>query len=133
MLLDTGPLVALLDSRDAWHERVLDAWPELVERCVTTEPVITEGTHLVGRGGAEPWRVLEYVLAAGIPVVPLPVAALRQAASLMRQYANLPMDFADATLVAMGDALGVSTTFTTDRRGFSAYRGARGLAFTLVP
>ena len=100
---------------------------------MTTEAVITEATHLLGRGGAAPVRALEFVLAAGIPVVPLPVPTLRQVASLMRQYADVPMDFADATLVAVGDALGLSRVFTVDRRGFAAYRGARGLAFTLLP
>jgi len=100
---------------------------------VTTEAVVTEATHLLGRGAALPVRALEFVLAAEIPVVHLPVPALRQVASLMGKYADVPMDFADATLVAVGDALGLSRVFTTDRRGFAAYRGARGLAFTLLP
>lgn len=131
--MDTGPLVALLDPRDEWHQRVLAAWPELVDRCLTTEAVLTESTYLVGRGSAGAVTALEYVLAAEIPVVPLPVAALRQVALLMRQYGDVPMDFADATLVTVGDALGVSRVFTTDRRGFAAYRASRGVAFRLLP
>jgi hypothetical protein len=72
-------------------------------------------------------------MTAEIPTVPAPVAALRQVASLMRQYADVPMDFADGTLVAVADALGLAKIFTTDRRGFAAYRGARGNALTLLP
>ncbi|MBI4419324.1 MAG: PIN domain-containing protein [Gemmatimonadetes bacterium] len=133
VLLDTGPLVALLDPRDEWHQRVLPEWPRVIQRCVTTEAVVTEASHLSGRGAGSPVRSLEYVLSANIPIVALPASALRHAVSLMHRYADLPMDFADATLVAVGDALGLSAVFTTDRRGFGAYRGARGLAFELLP
>lgn len=51
----------------------------------------------------------------------------------MRRYADVPMDYADATLVTLGDALRLDTVFTTDRRGFEAYRGARGTPFTIIP
>ena len=63
MLLDTGPLVAVLNRKDAWHERVVRAWPAVVDRCVTTEAVVTEATHLVGSARTRP---LEFVLAAAV-------------------------------------------------------------------
>lgn len=126
-------LVALLDPRHEWYQRVLPERPALVERCVTTEAIVTEASQLSGRGGGAPVRPLEYLLAADIPIASLPAPALRHAASLMHQYADLPMDVADATLVAAGDALGLTTVFTTDRRGFGIYRGARGIGFTLLP
>ncbi|MDP3774316.1 MAG: hypothetical protein Q8Q85_08620 [Gemmatimonadales bacterium] len=56
-----------------------------------------------------------------------------QVALLMRRYADVPMDYADATLVTLGDALRLDTVFTFDRRGFEAYRGARGTPFTIIP
>jgi uncharacterized protein len=133
VLLDTGPLVALLDPDDQWHKRVVAQWPTVLARCLSTEAVVTEACHLAGRGGGTAARPLEFLLAAEIPVVPMAAAALRQAASVMRRYADLPMDFADATLVVIGDALGVTTVFTTDRRGFNAYRGARGTPFLMLP
>jgi predicted nucleic acid-binding protein len=133
VVLDTGPLVAHLDPRDQWHERCAAAWPDLVERCVTTEAVLTEASHLLVRGGASPALPVEFVLAAGIPVVALDAGALRFAAVLMRRFARIPMDFADAGLVAVADALGVDRVFTTDRKGFRTYRGARGAGFEVVP
>jgi len=131
--LDAGPLVAYLDPHDQWHERCAAAWPEVVERCVTTEAVVTEACHLVLRGGARAALPLELLLAAGIPIVGLDVAGQRQAATLMERYANLPMDYADASLVALADALQLARVFTTDARGFRTYRGARGLTFQLIP
>ena len=133
MLLDTGPLVACLDARDQWHRACVVVWPDLLARCVTTEAVLTEATHLLGRGAGRAALPLEFLLEARIPVVPLDPAAHRQAALLMRRYARVPMDYADATLVVVGDALDAEVVFTTDRRGFAAYRGAGGRPFVVLP
>jgi len=51
----------------------------------------------------------------------------------MARYSDTPMDFADATLVQLADAVGVIDILTLDRRGFSTYRTAKGKAFRLVP
>ncbi len=51
----------------------------------------------------------------------------------MEKYRNVPMDYADATLVALGEELGTDLVFTLDRRGFSAYRLNQRKAFQLVP
>jgi len=133
MLLDTGPLIAALNARDQWHGRVAAEWPALVDRCITTEAVVTEASHIVAeRGGRRAWP-LELLIGAGIPIVALHLPVHRQCAVLMRTYADTPMDYADATLVALSDVLGVRRVFTTDRRGFGAYRGARGLPFEVLP
>ena len=133
LLLDTGPLVAVLDAHDQWHEDCLAAWPELIDRCLTVEAVVTEACHLVLRGGGPAHVPLDFLLAAEIPVLGLEVAGHHRASSLMRQYAKLPMDFADACLVAVSEALHLSKVFTTDRRGFGAYRPPRGKHFTMIP
>jgi predicted nucleic acid-binding protein len=51
----------------------------------------------------------------------------------MDRYAAVPMDFADASLVVLAQALDLNTALSTDRRGFSAYRATRGGAFRLLP
>ena len=133
VLLDTGPIVAALDRSDQWHDACAGAMADLVPRCVTTEAVITEACHLVGRGRARAALVIEFLLAAEVPVLALDPGALRHAARLMDRYAKVPMDFADASLVVLADALGVNTAFSTDRRGFRAYRTGRGTPFRLLP
>jgi predicted nucleic acid-binding protein len=85
------------------------------------------------RVGAPAALPLQFVLAAEIPILGLDPRAQRYAASLMDRYATLPMDYADASLVAVAEALRLRRVFTTDRRGFTAYRGARGKRFTLLP
>lgn len=133
VLLDTGPLVALLDRRDQWHELAVGAWPDLAVRCVTTEAVITEATHLVARGGAPPGVVLEFLLAGEVPVVGLEPAGHRRAVELLRRYHRVPMDYADATLVVAAEWLRTRLVFTLDRRGFETYRSAGGGGFMLLP
>jgi predicted nucleic acid-binding protein len=54
------------------------------------------------------------------------------AATLMRKYADTPMDLADATLVALSEALDVFDILTLDRRGFTTYRTSAGRRFRLV-
>ena len=133
VLLDTGPLVAVLDARDQWHAHCAAAWPALIARCVTIEAVVTEACHLTARGGGPASAPLDFLLMADIPIVSLETGGHRRAARLMRQYATVPMDFADASLVALSEALGIETVFSTDRRGFSTYRPPRGDRFALIP
>ena len=133
VLLDTGPIVAHLDLRDQWHARCAAVWPGVVHRCVTTEAVVTEACHLVLRGGGPAALPLQFLLAAQIPILGLEPAGQRHAGRLMERYAGLPMDYADASLVALADGLGLQRVFTTDRRGFAAYRRSRGKRFVLLP
>ena len=133
ILLDTGPLVAALDRSDQWHGACAGVMEDLVARCVTTEAVVTEACHMVGRGGARASLVIDFLLAAEVPVLALDPGALRHAARLMDRYANMPMDFADASLVVLAEALDLNTALSTDRRGFRAYRATRGAPFKLLP
>jgi hypothetical protein len=133
VLLDTGPIVATLDAADQWHARCLPIWETHVDRCLTTEAVVTEACHFLQRGGGSAALPVEFLLAAAIPILALETGWQRHAARLMRRYADVPMDYADASLVALADALDLGTVVTTDRRGFSAYRRSRGAGFEILP
>lgn len=133
-LLDAGPLIAVLDDRDQWHEAAKAAGSALLRRCVTTEAVVVEAAHFIGRRRGEPARVVEFLVGLDIPIVALHRPLHEECAALMRRYAGVPMDYADATLVALADRLGIRQIFTLDRRGFRQYRGtARRTPFTIVP
>jgi predicted nucleic acid-binding protein len=123
----------VLDAADQWHARCVTTWHELADRCLTTEAVVTEASHLVARGGAAAALPLEMLLAVGVPIVALEPAGHEHAIRLMNRYHDLPMDYADATLVVVADALKLGTVLTTDRRGFRAYRRASGPPFVVHP
>jgi predicted nucleic acid-binding protein len=57
---------------------------------------------------------------------------LEAAAALMERYSDTPMDYADATLVLLADALRLNTVLTLDRRGFATYRTPSRRAFKLA-
>lgn len=122
----------MLDAADQWHTQSAAVWEDVADRCVTTEAVLTEASHLIGRAGA-PSLPLELLLAADVPVVSLERAGHEHAVRLMRLFTTVPMDYADATLVVLADALRVNRVFTFDRRGFRAYRPAKGAPFEIMP
>lgn len=132
LLLDTGPLVAVLDRADQWHQPCAAIWEEVAERCLTTEAVVTEASHLVGRAGA-PALPVELLLSASVPIVPLERAGHEHAVRLMRRYADVPMDYADATLVVVAEALGLRAVVTLDRKGFRTYRRGVRSTFDVLP
>ncbi len=117
-LLDTGVLVAFLHRDDAWHEAAVESIREFRGTLLTTEAVLTEATYLLGRltGGAPSSR-----------------ESLARCKAVMQRYANVPADFADATLVALAEEMQAFTIYSLDRRDFSIYRGENGETFEIRP
>jgi hypothetical protein len=133
VLLDTGPIVATLDPRDPWHEHCVGAIERHADRCLTSEAVVTEACYFAARTGRSGAVVVDFLFDLGVPVVSVETGGLRTCARLMDRYADLPMDFADATLVALAEVFGITTVITTDRRGFATYRSATGNGFRAIP
>ncbi len=132
-LLDTGPLVAILNARDRDHRRCAAALETFRGTLLTTEPVLTECMYLLGKLRDGPSACLAFFERRGAVLVPQNLASLSRCSDLMRRYADVPMDFADATLVALAEETGLRRVFSLDRRGFQAYRpGGRG-RFEIVP
>jgi predicted nucleic acid-binding protein len=76
---------------------------------------------------------VDFFLTGGAVLVPSSVVSLKRARALIVKYADQPMDFADATLVALGEELGISTVFTTDRTDFAIYRLKDRKPFKILP
>lgn len=121
---DTGFWVALLDRRDNLHLKVRDYAMKLDEPLITTLPVVTEVCYLLQtRCGAQ--YSAEFLLAQGDGLFQLFMIGeteFAKMASLMRKYADLPMDLADASLILLAEHLGHGRIVSTDRRDFRAYR-----------
>ena len=135
ILVDTGPLVALFDPSDADHKRCGETLETITEPIATTTPVLTEAFHLLGTTGSGVARLMDFVAETGLRVLFLDNANLVRAFRLMAQYADMPMDFADASLVTVAESLNLRTVFTIDRDHFAAYRLRRGhryVAFTVI-
>lgn len=132
-LLDAGPIILLLDSRAPEHKQVRTAISQFRGKLVTTSAVITESFHLVRRYPRGPERIWEFIKASGLSVHECcEPDNLRNAVALMGQYRDTPMDFADATLVVLAEALNQHHICTLDRRGFNTFRTTNGKRFSLV-
>lgn len=132
ILTDAGPMIALLDRGEPDHLKCQEASVRLHGPLLTTWPAFTEAIYLMGQAGGwiaqEPlWRLLR----RGDLIVEMP-QQLERIATLMSKYQNVPMDLADASLVALAEERGLTTIFTLDR-DFRIYRLSRNRAFTIIP
>ena len=133
LLLDTGPFVALLDRSERNHKRCTAFFRDFRGRLITTESVLTEAVYLLGPSFPRQKPALDFILAGGAELVPMMPAMLNRCVHLMSKYSDVPMDYADATLVAVGETLGIRDVLTLDRKGFSVYRYASRGAFRIFP
>jgi predicted nucleic acid-binding protein len=126
ILVDTGPWVALFDPKDSAHRRCREVLKALRQPLVTTVPVLTEAFHMLSPGSTGAERVRDFIARGGATVWFFDGGALLRAFELMEQYADHPMDLADASLIVAAEALATTKVFTIDRRDFQTYRIRRG-------
>jgi len=134
-LTDAGPLVALVNRNDPNHSRCVAATQSLpAEPLLTTWPCFTEAMYLLFKaGGYSGQQALWQWRAAGRLVLQdLSKEETDRMDELMDKYRDLPMDLADASLVAVADQLGMNTIFTLDK-DFHIYRLRDSSAFRIVP
>lgn len=126
ILVDTGPLVALFDQKDAEHDRCAKVLKSVRESLQTTMPVLTEAFYMLGPATRESDRLREFIEKGGLSIWFFDRPSLTRAFELMEVYADHPMDLADASLVVAAESLGTRKVFTIDRKDFETYRVRRG-------
>ena len=133
ILVDAGPLVAIMDGDDEHHAKCTATIQNARGPLTTVWPALTEAMYLLGDQPEAQEKLLEMVEAGPLKLLPLEVNDLPRIRELMRQYQDLPMDFADAALIRVAEREGVRTIFTLDRRDFSVYRLHGRTRPTLIP
>ena len=130
VLLDTGPLVAYLYTRDAYHDWAVETFRTLDPPAITCEAVLTEACFLVARNGQPAARVLDHASRSEIRIglrLDREMVAIR---TLMERYANVPMSLADACLVRLAEITGLPVcTLDGD---FAIYRADGRRALNLI-
>ena len=107
-----------------WQNQANEFVKTSSEKLISTYPVITEVCHIsLQRQGikAQINFVKMYQLGA-FDVFEIPKVDKQRVLFLMQQYADLPMDFADASLVLLAEYLGHGRILSTDKRDFHTYR-----------
>ncbi len=124
IIADTGLWLALANRADRHHQAALKAMAALREGLVTTWPVLTETCHLLLNrlGVTAQLAFLRGLRSGACSVFQLGDGHLPRIEELMAQYADLPMDLADASLVVLAEETGSGRIFSTDQRDFRTYR-----------
>ena len=133
LILDTGALVSLLDRSQRHHKAFAAFFDEWDRPVLSTEAVLTEATHLLGALDGGRRACLDFFLSGAALLVPASNASLRRCRALVEKYSDLPMDYADATLVVLAEDVGTNLVFTTDRRDFDVYRLKGRRRFEVLP
>jgi predicted nucleic acid-binding protein len=120
-LIDSGPLIALFDRNDKYHLATVQFIKENDSQLLTTLASITETLHLLDFNRNAQIDFLSWVSAGAVTLEPISADDLQRIKELTIKYSDLPMDFADACLVLLGEKLNITTIATIDR-DFDVYR-----------
>jgi predicted nucleic acid-binding protein len=133
VLLDTGPLVALLNRRDAYHEWARAHLADIEPPLLTCEAALSEACFLVRSLPNGPQTVME-LLRQGLVAAPFRLGEeVARVSKLLARYASVPMSLADACLVRMAEQHAQSPVMTLDS-DFRIYRKhGRQIIPTLMP
>lgn len=133
ILVDAGPLIALIHKDDAYHARCVDTLQSITEPLGTVWPALTEAMYLLSfswKAQDALWEMLERGV---VELLTLDGRDMSRARDWMKKYKDLPMDLADAALVAVAEREKIRRIFTLDRRDFEIYRPAKLGRFIILP
>lgn len=133
ILVDAGPLIALIHKDDAHHAACVAELRSITEPLGTVWPAFTEAMYLLSfswKAQEALWEMVERGVVNLLEIEGRDFARIRE---LMKKYKDLPMDLADAALVAVAERERVRRIFTLDRRDFEVYRPAKLGRFIILP
>jgi uncharacterized protein len=133
ILVDAGPLVALIHADDQEHERCKKVFESLDEPMGTVWPALTEAMHLLGFSWKAQEALWEMIERQAVRILSLDYPDVSRMMELMRKYRDRPMDLADAALVRVAEREKMRRIFTIDRGDFEIYRPARVGRFSILP
>ncbi len=131
--IDTGPIVALFDKNDDKHSLCLNIFKNIQEPLITTWPVLTEVFYLLSFSSRVQNDLWEFIERGVVSIYAIDRDLMKTCRRLMKKYHDLPMDLADATLIAVAEAENISTIFTLDHKDFRIYKKEQGKHFRLLP
>ena len=131
IIVDSGVLVAYYSVKDSYHQQARVFFEICTSNLVTTTACVTEVMWLLSPN----WRIqnkfLQGVARGVFESIPLLPEDFSRITELNEQYADLPGDFADLSLVAISERLNIPAIATLDS-DFGVYRRYRKQAFERV-
>ena len=121
ILIDTGPLIALFDRDDNYHDRIKTFIKEGRYKFITTLSVITEVEHMLDFNVNVQIDFLEWIMKEGVVLQEIQQKDISRIIELTKKYRDRLMDFADATLVIAAERTGIKKIISIDS-DFDIYR-----------
>ena len=121
ILIDAGPLIALFDSSEKHHRAIKTFLREHPYRYVSTIAVFTEVSHMLDFSTNAQRDFYEWIMYKGIIIGDINQNDMPRLVELTEKYSDLPMDFADATLVITAEKTGIREIISLDK-DFDIYR-----------
>lgn len=131
-ILDTGPWVALIDRSESKHDFCVEWLKNYSGRLYSTEAVLTEVLYLLNFSVKAQTAAIDFVLKTVVEIIPSSIESLKKAKNLIKKYSDLPMVYADATIVCLAMDTGIYDIVTFDQKDFSIYR-AKNKPFLVLP
>ena len=133
VIMDTGPWVALIDWSEERHDECIEWLKDFKGNILSSEAVLTEVLYLLNFSSRAQSAAIDFVLKEAIILVPSSLESLKRAKRLMEKYKDIPMDYADATLVSIAEDLSVTHVVTFDVKDFGIYRLPLKQPFVILP
>ena len=133
ILVDAGPLIALVDAGDQYHKKCVAVLKVLREPLATVWPPLTEAMYLLGDLPKARETLWEMLARGVLQLLPLDYTDVPRMRELMSKYADRSMDLADAALVRVAEREGIRKIFTVDRKDFGVYRLHGRVRPNLIP
>ena len=113
-LIDAGPLIALFNKSDKYHEKIKEFIKNYTGLLTTSWPVITEVCHMLDFNINAQIDFLKWIKLGGLKVEDIETEEIDKIIKLSEKYSDIPMDLADATLVVISERLGIKEIITID-------------------
>ena len=132
-ILDTGPWVALIDRSESRHLDSVEWLKDFRGYLYSTEAVLTEVMYLLNFSTKAQLAALDFIVQSIVEIVPTDIESTQKTKTLITKYSDLPMDYADATLVCLASETGIRNIVTFDQKDFSVYRLNKTKPFVIHP
>ena len=132
-ILDTGPWVALIDKSESKHDICVRWLKNFSGKLYSTESVLTEVLYLLNFSVKAQTAAIDFVLKFVVEIIPSSVESMKKVKILIKKYSDLPMDYADATIVCLAMDTGIYNIITLDQKDFNIYKFKKKQSFVIMP